>query len=81
MPVFCPSRACANHHFSGGHDLSEPEKEENKIETEYLITVTCTEKEKKILELIRRIPFGEITVSVRDSEPIRIDEIKSSIKL
>jgi hypothetical protein len=41
----------------------------------------CTEKEKKLLELIRGMEFGELRVTIRNSEPFRVEEIRNSIKL
>jgi len=40
-----------------------------------------TEKERKLLELIRSIEHGEIRVVIQDSIPIRVEELKKSIKL
>lgn len=40
-----------------------------------------TEKEMKLLEIIRSIEYGEIRIVVQDGKPIRIEEIKKSIKL
>ena len=39
------------------------------------------EKEKKLLKLIREIGFGEIKVIINDGKPIRVEELKKSIKL
>ena len=41
----------------------------------------CDEKEKKIIELIRKMDFGEIRIIIQDGSPIRVEEIKKSIKL
>ncbi|AOY78297.1 ATP-dependent DNA helicase RuvA [Clostridium formicaceticum] len=40
-----------------------------------------TEKEKKLINLIRKIGHGEIKVIIQDSCPIRVEEFKKSIKL
>ena len=40
-----------------------------------------TEKEKKLLEMIRALKFGEMRIIIQDSEPVRVEEIKNSIKL
>ncbi len=40
-----------------------------------------TEKEEKLIELIRNIEFGEINIIVQNSEPIRVQELVRSIKL
>lgn len=39
------------------------------------------EKEKKLIDLIRSISYGEIRVAVRDGEPVLVEEVKKSIKL
>ena len=40
-----------------------------------------SEKEEKLLDIIRKVKFGEIKVIVQDGHPIRVEEIKKSIKL
>ena len=40
-----------------------------------------TEKERRLLEIIRGIEHGEIRVVIQDSNPIRVEELKKSIKL
>ena len=40
-----------------------------------------TEKELKLLEFIRNTEYGEIRIIVQERKPIRIEEIKKSIKL
>ena len=48
------------------------------MNTENLIP---TEKEQKLLEIIRSVEHGEIRVIIQDSIPIRVEELKKSIKL
>lgn len=40
-----------------------------------------SEKEEKLLELIRNTGYGEIKILVQAGEPVRVEEIKKSIKL
>lgn len=40
-----------------------------------------TEKEKRLIEEIRKIEFGEMKIVIQNNSPIRIEEIKKSIKL
>lgn len=40
-----------------------------------------TEKEDKLLQLIREIKFGELHIYIADGQPVRVEEIKKSIKL
>ena len=39
------------------------------------------EKEEKLLKIIKDIKYGELKIIVQDGLPIRIEEIKKSIKL
>ena len=39
-----------------------------------------TEKEEKLLQLIRELKFGEIHIYVADGQPVRAEEIKKSVK-
>lgn len=38
-------------------------------------------KEQRLLNLIRETEFGEIKIIVQDKQPIRVEEVKKSIKL
>ncbi len=40
-----------------------------------------TEKEKRIIRILREINYGEIIIVVQDKQPVRIEEVKKSIKL
>ena len=53
--------------------MYEVKKETNQI--------LLTKEEKKLIELIRKIDFGEARVVMIDGKPTRIEEIKKSIKL
>ncbi|MBR6529708.1 MAG: DUF2292 domain-containing protein [Firmicutes bacterium] len=53
--------------------MSEVKKETNQI--------LLTKEEQKLIELIRKIDFGEARVVITDGKPTRIEEIKKSIKL
>ena len=39
------------------------------------------DKEKKLLSYIRRLEYGEVRVVVQDGHPIRLEEIKKTVKL
>ena len=45
------------------------------------IQVTVSEREKKLLDLIRTTKYGELKIIVQDSLPIRVQEIKKSFEL
>lgn len=40
-----------------------------------------TDPEKKVLELMRGIEFGEIRIIINNSKPVRVEEIKKSVQL
>ncbi|MCR4432099.1 MAG: YezD family protein [Tepidanaerobacteraceae bacterium] len=40
-----------------------------------------TDKEKRLLSFLREINYGEIKIFIQDKQPVRIEEIKKSIKL
>lgn len=40
-----------------------------------------TEKEEKLIRLIREMKFGDIQIYVADGQPIRLEEVRKSIKL
>jgi len=40
-----------------------------------------TEKEARLIEIIRNLDFGEVRVVIQDGVPTRLEEIKRSIKL
>lgn len=57
----------------GGHTLKD-----SKAQTE---TAELTAKESRVIDIIRGIEFGEVRVVVTDGVPVRVEEIKKSIKL
>lgn len=40
-----------------------------------------TEKEEKLIRLIREIRYGDIQIYVADGQPVRLEEVRRSIKL
>ena len=40
-----------------------------------------TKAEKKVIELIRSLDYGEVRVMIKDNRPIRVEEIRRSIQL
>ncbi|MBP3930101.1 MAG: DUF2292 domain-containing protein [Peptostreptococcaceae bacterium] len=40
-----------------------------------------SEKEERLLSIIRQVEYGEIRIIIQDGIPIRIEELKKSIKL
>ena len=45
------------------------------------LPIELIEEESRIIEIIRSIEFGEVRVVVTDGVPVRVEEIKKSIKL
>ena len=39
-----------------------------------------SEKEERLIRLIREVQFGEIRIFVADGQPVRAEEIKKSVK-
>lgn len=42
---------------------------------------SLTEKEIKLVELCRETGYGQLVVFLEDSQPVRVEELKKSIKL
>jgi hypothetical protein len=40
-----------------------------------------TPREKKIIQVLRGIDYGEMIIAVQDKQPVQIEEVKKSIKL
>ncbi|MCR4435143.1 MAG: DUF2292 domain-containing protein [Clostridiales bacterium] len=40
-----------------------------------------TEKEEKLIRIIRDTGYGEVRIVVQDKQPVRVEELKKSIKL
>ncbi len=40
-----------------------------------------TEKEMKLIRMIRELKFGELQIHIADSQPVRVEEVRKSIKL
>ena len=40
-----------------------------------------SEQEKKIIEILHEMNYGELKIVVQDGVPVRIDEIRKSIKI
>ena len=40
-----------------------------------------TEKERKLIELLRQIAYGQVVIFLENKQPVRIEMIKESVKL
>ena len=43
--------------------------------------IVLTEAEKRLIQVIRSLDFGEVRVMIKDNKPIRVEEIRRSIQL
>ena len=43
--------------------------------------MTLSEHEQKVIAIMREIKFGKIEIVIQDGIPIRVDEIRKSIKI
>ncbi|WP_246566246.1 DUF2292 domain-containing protein [Tissierella simiarum] len=43
--------------------------------------IKLNEQEENLIDLIRETEFGEIKIIIQNSIPIRVEEVKKSIKL
>lgn len=44
------------------------------------IGLQITEKEEKLIRMIRELKFGEMRICIADGQPVRAEEVKKSIK-
>jgi len=45
------------------------------------IEIRVTKKEKTLIELLRGIPYGQVTIYLENGQPIRVVKVERSIKL
>ena len=50
-------------------------------EKKKLVAADNSEKEDNLIRVIREIGYGEIRVIIQDGQPVRVEELKKSIKL
>ena len=43
--------------------------------------IELSEKERKLIECLRKIAYGEVTIFMQDGQPVRIEQMKESVKL
>lgn len=51
------------------------------MEEKNMEKVRLSEKEEKLIRLIREMKFGELRLFIADSQPVRLEEVRKSIKL
>lgn len=42
------------------------------------VNMEITEREKKLIDKLRQIPFGKVTIFMQDGSPVRIERIEES---
>ena len=45
------------------------------------VNVSLTPKEVRLIEELRKTPFGEILIIMQDGQPWRIERVRASIRL
>jgi len=40
-----------------------------------------TEKEQRLIEELRKLNYGQVTIFMQENQPARIEQIKESVKL
>ena len=43
--------------------------------------MNISEKEKKLIELLRKVSYGKVVIFLENGQPIRIEEVRESVKL
>ena len=61
-------------------DLPQRNKK-GSLMSEIKTKIEVSEKEEKLLRLIRELKFGELQVFIADGQPVRVEEVRKSIKL
>ncbi|RPI49402.1 MAG: DUF2292 domain-containing protein [Deltaproteobacteria bacterium] len=46
-----------------------------------MVENNLSDKEKKLIEFLRKIPFGKLTVFMQNGQPVRIEEAIKSLVL
>lgn len=44
-------------------------------------SLKLTEKEEKLIRMLRELRYGDLHVFVSDGQPVRVEEVRKSIKL
>jgi hypothetical protein len=45
------------------------------------LKITVSSKERKLIETIRKIDYGEVRIIIQQCSPVRIEQITKSLKL
>ncbi|MCL2023939.1 MAG: YezD family protein [Oscillospiraceae bacterium] len=54
------------------------DKEKNHVERS---SSDFTSAEKKLIGILREVKFGKVEIVIQDGVPVRVDEIRKSIKI
>jgi len=66
--------------FLGG-DAGIEKKDKQGVDTSKETETSLAKQEKKLIELIRGLDYGELHITVKGGLPVHAEEIKKSIKL
>lgn len=72
LPVFCTRNSTGNREV---FNLAVSKTVNNGFNDE------LTPRERKFIRILRGISYGEMVIAVEDRQPVRVEEIKKSIKL
>ncbi len=64
--------------YSGGYTIGCSALDRQVIS---MIQLEVTEKERKLIEYLRALPYGEVTVIMHNGEPDRVEKVKEKVKL
>ena len=45
------------------------------------LKITLNEQEKRLIQIIRDTNYGELRIFISEGKPVRVEEVKKSIKL
>ena len=48
---------------------------------EVSVTAELTSQEKQLIDMIRNLEYGQLTITVKASKPIHVEEVRKSIPL
>ncbi len=51
------------------------------MEEKNLVSHQISNQEWQVIELIRRLGYGELVISVKEGKPIRAEEVRKSIQI
>jgi len=65
--------------YGGGVRIEKKSKRDVNMPKE--MTVILAKQEKKLVDIMRGLDYGNLHITVKDGLPVHVEEIKKSIKL